>query len=148
EVLIERALVETRSYRPREYTIRYPHFVNFVQAQVEQAFGTTEMYRRGFTVRTTLIPRIQDTAQQSLARHVQAASSTGINTGAVLVSEPTSGAIRAMVGSPDFNNADIDGQVNNILTWQQPGSAIKPIVYVAALEGIDRGAGLEYLTPA
>lgn len=148
EVLIERALVETRSYRPREYTIRYPHFVNFVQAQVEQAFGTTEMYRRGFTVRTTLLPRIQDTAQQSLARHVQAASSTGINTGAVLVAEPATGAIRAMVGSPDFNNAEIDGQVNNILTWQQPGSAIKPIVYAAALEGVDRGAGIEYLTPA
>ena len=148
EVLIERALVETRSYRPRDYTIQYPHFVNFVQAQVEQAFGTTEMYRRGFTVRTTLIPRIQDTAQQSLARYVAAANSTGINTGAVLVTDPTSGAIRAMVGSPDFNNNDIDGQVNNVLTWQQPGSSIKPIVYAAAMEGVDRGAGVEYLTPA
>lgn len=147
-VLIERALVETRSYRPRDYTIQYPHFVNFVQAQVEQAFGSTEMYRRGFTVRTTLIPRIQDTAQQSLARYVSAAAGTGINTGAVLVTDPTSGAIRAMVGSPDFNNEEIDGQVNNILTWQQPGSSIKPIVYAAALEGVDRGAGLQYLTPA
>ncbi|MFO7321419.1 MAG: transglycosylase domain-containing protein [Chloroflexota bacterium] len=148
EVLIERALVETTSFRPREYTVRYPHFVNFVQAQIEQSFGTAEMYRRGFTIRTTLVPAIQDAAQEALARYVAAAAGSGINTGAVLVAEPATGAIRAMVGSPDFNNADIDGQVNNVLTWQQPGSSIKPVVYTAALEGVNRNGTLQYLTPA
>ncbi len=147
-VLVERALVETRSFRPREYTIQYPHFVNFVQAQIEQSFGTAEMYRRGFTIRTTLIPRIQDAAQNALAQNVSAASGSGLDTGAVLVADPTTGAIRAMVGSPDFNNESIDGQVNNVLTWQQPGSSIKPIVYTAALEGIDRGGRLDYMTAA
>ena len=43
-----------------------PHFVNFVQQQIENSFGTSEMFRRGFEIRTTLIPRIQDTAQNAL----------------------------------------------------------------------------------
>lgn len=144
DILIERAYVVTDTFEPRTYQVRYPHFVNFVQAQVEQAFGAEEMFRRGFTIRTTLIPRVQDAAQTSLERHIAAARSTGINTGAVLVINPTTGAILAMVGSPDFYNEDIDGQVNNVLTWHQPGSSIKPIVYAAALEGGQNG----YMTPA
>ena len=39
-----------------------------------------------------------------------------------------------MVGSADFNNAAIEGQVNITTSAQQPGSAIKPVVYAAAFE--------------
>jgi membrane carboxypeptidase/penicillin-binding protein PbpC len=39
-----------------------------------------------------------------------------------------------MVGSMDFNNTAIDGQVNVALQPQQPGSSIKPIVYLTAFE--------------
>jgi membrane carboxypeptidase/penicillin-binding protein PbpC len=48
-----------------------------------------------------------------------------------------------MVGSHDFTD-DVAGQVNNALTYQQPGSSIKPIVYTASLIG-NQG---NYLTPA
>lgn len=137
------AEVETRQYRPREADVQYPHFVNFIQAQIERDFGPDAMTERGFTVRTTLIPRIQDTAQQALENQVNALLERGVNTGAVMVTDPQTGAIRALVGSPDFNNEEIGGQVDNTRTWQQPGSAIKPVVYAAALEGGPRG----YLTP-
>ncbi len=147
-ILIERAIVETTTFKPRTYAVKYPHFVNFVQAQIEQSFGASEMYRRGFTISTTLLPRIQDAAQTALQQQVAAAAATGIDSGAVLVTDPTTGAIRAMVGSPDFNDEAHDGQVNNVLTWQQPGSSIKPIEYIGALEGVNKGGGLQYLTPA
>jgi membrane peptidoglycan carboxypeptidase len=153
EILVQRAEVEAKEYNPREFQVRYPHFVNFVQAQLENDFGTAEIFRRGFTVRTTLVPRIQDVAQTELERWVSTLNANGINTGSVMVTDPRTGAILAMVGSPDFNNEDIDGQVNGALTWQQPGSAIKPVVYTAALEGVDKnGDGRldfsEYFTPA
>ena len=53
---------------------------------------------------------------------------------ALTVVVPWSGEILAMVGSADFNNAAIEGQVNITTSAQQPGSAIKPIVYAAAFE--------------
>ena len=40
-----------------------------------------------------------------------------------------------MVGSPDFNNDAISGQINMAISpTRQPGSSIKPITYVAAFE--------------
>jgi hypothetical protein len=66
-----------------------------------------------------------------------------------MVTDPRSGAIRAMVGSPDFNDEALAGQVNLALTYQQPGSAIKPVTYTAALQGVVTEQGPQgYYTPA
>jgi len=150
QAAVQKAEVVAATYEPRQARFRYPHFIQFVQAQVERLFPGGELFRRGFVIRTTLNPAIQDAAQQALEQQIAALTTTGVNTGAVMVTDPRTGAIRAMVGSPDFNNEDIDGQVNGALTWQQPGSAIKPVTYTAALEGLDRnGDGiLDYMTPA
>jgi membrane peptidoglycan carboxypeptidase len=148
QTALEKAQLEVRNYQPRNFSVRYPHFVNFIQAQLEQNFGTDEIFRRGFQIRTTLNPRLQDTAQTALEQTVGSVRNLGINTGAVFVLDPRDGAIRVMVGSPDFNNEEIDGQVNNVFTWQQPGSSIKPVVYTAGLEGVDRNGVRQYLTPA
>jgi membrane carboxypeptidase/penicillin-binding protein len=49
--------------------------------------------------------------------------------------DPNTGEILAMVGSADFYNEAISGQVNMALTeTRQPGSSIKPITYLAAFE--------------
>jgi membrane carboxypeptidase/penicillin-binding protein PbpC len=97
-------------------------------------------------ITTTINPAIQDYSQSVLSQGVNTiAGSTSVNNGAILVSDPGSGAILAMVGSPDFNNEEISGQINNVISWNQPGSAIKPILYTAALEGRD---ATNYYTPA
>ena len=146
---IQKAQVVASTYKSRDVRYRYPHFVQFVQAQVERLFPS-QMFQRGFIIHTTLNPTIQDAAEQALDQQIAALTTTGVNTGSVMVTDPRTGAIRAMVGSPDFNNEAIDGQVNGALTWQQPGSSIKPVVYMGALEGLDRnGDGvLDYMTPA
>ncbi|MFN8451839.1 MAG: transglycosylase domain-containing protein [Anaerolineae bacterium] len=147
-IVLQKAQVETRSYQPRQFTVKYPHFVNFVQQQIENNFGTSEMFRRGFEIQTTLNPRIQEVAQGALEQQVRALANNGVNTGAVMVTDPRDGAIRAMVGSPDFSDNSIDGQVNNAFTWQQPGSSIKVVEYVGALEGVNRNGTSAYYTPA
>jgi penicillin-binding protein 1C len=148
EFAVQRANVEARVYRPRQFRQRYPHFVNYIQTIVERSFGTDEMFRRGFRIQTTLVPSIQDTAQQALEQQLGALANNGVNNGAVLVVSPTDGAIRAMVGSVDFYDEDIDGQFNNVFAWHQPGSAIKPIIYTAGMEGVDRNGVRQYITPA
>lgn len=145
---IEIAQVKIDRYLPEETSIEYPHFVRFVQEQIQSQYTQEEMFRRGFTIRTTLNPRLQDAAETALIQQLAGIGTSGVNTGTVMVTDPTSGAIRAMVGSPDFNNEAIDGQVNLALSWQQPGSAIKPVVYAAALSGIQTEAGANWYTPA
>ncbi len=141
--VVQIAEMEATEFEPLDVRLRYPHFVNYVQAEVEAEFGVNAMFQRGFHIYTTLNPAVQETAQTALSSQVSQLVSAGVNTGAVMVTDPNRGAIRAMVGSHDFDD-DLAGQVNNALTFQQPGSAIKPIVYTAAISGHQGN----YLTPA
>jgi hypothetical protein len=55
--------------------------------------------------------------------------------GALVSIRPSTGEILAMVGSPDFNNDAISGQINMANSpTRQPGSSIKPFTYIAAFE--------------
>lgn len=147
---IDTARVKAQEFKPREFRSKYPHFVQFITEEVERYFPG-QMYSRGFVIKTTLNPAIQDAAEAGLRQTMAGLINTGINTGSVMVIDPRTGAILAMVGSPNFNDASIKGQVNGALTFQQPGSSIKPIVYAAALEGIDTntdGRPDSYYTPA
>ena len=54
-----------------------------------------------------------------------------------------------MVGSADYFDKSINGAVNATLSMRQPGSAIKPITYAAALDpGRAARNGTQPLTPA
>lgn len=143
--IVQIAEIETTTFEPLTVQVRFPHFVNFVRARLEAEIGANNLFQRGFNIYTTLDPDIQHAAQQALSNQVShlVGAATGVNTGAVMVTEPGTGAIRAMVGSHNFDD-EFAGQVNNALTWQQPGSVIKPFVYAAALQG----AQGNYLTPA
>ncbi|MEQ8677741.1 MAG: transglycosylase domain-containing protein [Aggregatilineales bacterium] len=151
--IVNVANVEGADYLPRESSGRYPHFTQIVEAQLENLFGSTEIYQNGYTVTTTINPTIQTSAENELRAQLTALSTSGLNTGAVMVTNPQTCEILAMVGSPDFNDAEIRGSINNALTFQQAGQMIAPMVYATALRGADRnGNGVadqnEYYTPA
>jgi membrane carboxypeptidase/penicillin-binding protein len=57
-----------------------------------------------------------------------------VTNGSVVILKPGGGEILAMVGSLDYFNENIDGQVNVALSPRQPGSSIKHVTYAAALE--------------
>ncbi|MCK7481572.1 MAG: penicillin-binding transpeptidase domain-containing protein [Candidatus Moduliflexus flocculans] len=115
---------------------RYPHWVNFVRSQLEAQYDAQTIYRSGFIVYTTLDPALQDAAQQTGHRAGGRSWRTRTpRTARWLPSSPSTGEILAMVGSPDFNNDAISGQVNMATSpTRQPGSSIKPFTYVAAFE--------------
>ncbi|MBN2305329.1 MAG: transglycosylase domain-containing protein, partial [Anaerolineae bacterium] len=73
----------------------------------------------------------EDVARQQVAQ-LQAVHN--MNNAAVIVLRPETGEILAMVGSVDFENELIDGQVNVTIAQRQPGSAMKPFTYAAAME--------------
>ena len=114
---------------------RYPHWVNFVRSQLEAKYDAQTIYRSGFIVYTTLDPILQDEAQRLVTEQIALLTDKNAKNGALVVIKPSTGEILAMVGSPDFDNEAISGQVNMADSpTRQPGSSIKPITYVAAFE--------------
>lgn len=114
--------------------MRFPHWVNYVRAQLEAQFDAQTIYRSGFTVYTTIDPALQSVAEEIVAKHVASLADRHVTNGALVAIRPSSGEILAMVGSADFYNEQIAGQVNMAISPRQPGSAIKPLTYVAAFE--------------
>ncbi|MCF6278605.1 MAG: transglycosylase domain-containing protein, partial [Anaerolineales bacterium] len=122
-------------FQPPNVNIRYPHWVNYVRSILEEKYDAQTIYRSGFTVYTTLDPRLQNIAQEDVSQQVAALSDRNVQNGALVAINPQTGEILAMVGSPDFYNGDISGQVNMATSpTRQPGSSIKPITYLAAFE--------------
>ncbi len=112
-----------------------PHFVVYVTQWVEQHLGPDVLYKgRGLRIYTTLEPRLQRIAEEEVAAGVEALAGRSVTNGSLVALEPSSGHILAMVGSRDFYATEIGGQVNVALRCRQPGSAIKPLTYLASME--------------
>jgi membrane peptidoglycan carboxypeptidase len=116
------------------YASKYPHFVQYARSEVEGVVGPELMAKGGLRIYTTLDPAIQDIAQEEIDRRLEELAGQGATNGAVVAVRPATGEILAMVGSADFNDEAISGQINMALTPRQPGSAIKPLTYLAAFE--------------
>ncbi len=114
--------------------IRYPHWVNYIRTQLEALYDPQTIYRSGFTVYTTLDPQLQDQAQQIVTDQINNLVDKRASDGALVALNPSNGEILAMVGSADFNNAAISGQINMAVQPRQPGSSFKPLTYAAAFE--------------
>ena len=111
-----------------------PHFVDYVWSELEQRYDPSYLLRSGLKIVTTLDPKTQALAQQAVHDGVaRYASSYKVNNGAMLVMNPHTGEVLAMVGSADYSNADIGGQVNYTTALRQPGSSFKPYTYITAL---------------
>jgi membrane peptidoglycan carboxypeptidase len=122
------------TFRPAAVPMRYPHWVNYIRGLLETQFDPQTIYRSGFSVYTTLDPGLQDAAEEIVASQVQSLADRHATDGALVAIRPGTGEILAMVGSADFYNEEIDGQVNMAVSPRQPGSSIKPLTYLAAFE--------------
>lgn len=143
----ERTLAEeaTLRYTETPYPIRAPHFVWMIKSQLDalEADGKINLAAQsGLIVRTTLDLRIQQIAEESVARQIKTlrdqSPEQNVNNAAVVVLDPRTGEMLALVGSADYFNEDIAGAVNMATSPRQPGSAFKPFLYAQALD--PRGA--------
>ncbi len=127
--------IKSRVFNSPNIDTKYPHWVNFVRSELEKQYDAQTIYRSGFIVYTTLDPKLQDEAQRLVTEQLAGLADKNAKNGALVSIQPSTGEILAMVGSPDFNNDAIAGQINMAdSATRQPGSSIKPITYVAAFE--------------
>ena len=115
-----------------------PHFVNYVRQELEKIVPPDVIYREpGLLVTTTLDPRLQAIAEEEVRNQVNALAGRHVTNGALVALQVSTGQILAMVGSKDFGDEAIDGQVNVATSLRQPGSSIKPLTYLAAFEQLN-----------
>lgn len=130
----DEAWLEPLNYVPLSYEFDSPHFVLYVRQQLEELFRQQGLEKAGLKITTSLNPQLQDLAEQVVSEQVATLVARNVSNGALVALEPDTGQILALVGSADFDNVEIDGQVNMAVAPRQPGSSIKPFVYLAAFE--------------
>jgi penicillin-binding protein 1C len=113
--------------------IKAPHFVFYVKDVLVRKYGERMVKEGGLQVRTSLDLSMQDFAQATVASEVAKLKGNNVSNGGSLITKPGTGEILAMVGSKDYFDNEIDGNVNVTLAHLQPGSSIKPINYAVGL---------------
>jgi penicillin-binding protein 1C len=118
----------------KRYDLVAPHFAVYVRKQLEDLYGPELLYRGGLKVYTTVDLDIHGIAEAEARKHVAKLQSDGkeVTNAAVVVMRARTGEILAMMGSLDYWNEEIDGNVNVAVAPRQPGSSFKPFSYVTA----------------
>ncbi|MBW2566262.1 MAG: PBP1A family penicillin-binding protein [Deltaproteobacteria bacterium] len=124
----------------RSPSMKAPYFVAYVRKLLEKEFGGARLYRTGLTVYTTLNWKMQEAAEQAVAKGLEQLS-TRMNKRGLLKSESPQaalvsldakqGSILAMVGGRDFQENSFNRAT---MARRQPGSAFKPLIYACAME--------------
>ena len=125
---------ETINYKRISNNITAPHFVLYVKDLLIAKYGEKLVEQGGLKVTTSLDSSIQEFAEKSVAAEVDDLPKYyHVTNGAALVTNPATGEILAMVGSKDYFDTKIAGNVNITTSKRQPGSSIKPINYALGL---------------
>jgi peptidoglycan glycosyltransferase len=145
----EAAVAEDLQFVREDIPFNAPHFVFYVKQllQADPTLGPVLANEGGLNITTTLDLRIQNIAQTEAARRIDELEkeNRNIHNAAVVVQQPGTGQILAMVGSIDYNKSKasttpgetanvLDGKVNVTTAERQPGSALKPFTYLSAME--------------
>ena len=85
---------------------------------------------------TTLDLDLQRTLERQISRYTTRNGTHGIRNAAALLVDTRDMGIKALVGSADFFDRAIQGQVNGTLARRSPGSTLKPFIYAL---GFDQG---------
>ena len=102
-----------------------PHFVD--QVLTEASIPQQEIV-------TTLDLRLQKMIENVTQKYLARNANLGVTNAAVLLIDTRDMSIKAMLGSADFFNKKIGGQINGSAIRRSPGSTLKPFIYALALD--------------
>ncbi|KKR21236.1 MAG: Penicillin-binding protein, 1A family [Candidatus Moranbacteria bacterium GW2011_GWA2_39_41] len=121
--------------KPVSENISAPHFVMYIKEYLEKKYGQDLLEKGGLKVYTTLDWDKQQIAELAVREGATTNTTKYKAENASLVAmDPRTGQILAMVGSKDYFDKSIDGQVNVAVRERQPGSSFKPYVYLSAFK--------------
>ena len=100
-----------------------PHFTDALLSSKQQS-----------TNHTGLNMHAQVTMQRMIDRYIENNKYLGIHNVSAMLFDAKTMQVKALVGSADYFNAAIDGQVNGTAAKRSPGSTLKPFIYGLALD--------------
>jgi penicillin-binding protein 1A len=127
----ERAARATRiriNAYPNAVEARGGYAKEFLRQQFRDEFGGD--HPPDWEVRTSFIPEMQEAAERAVEDGLRRFNAPDLQA-ALVVLDPRTGDILAMVGGRDFRQSQFNRAVRS---RRQPGSAFKPLLYAAALE--------------
>jgi penicillin-binding protein 1C len=101
-----------------------PHFVNKVLQDVPKQH----------LIDTTLDLRAQTIIERLTHHYLARKKGLGVHNAAVLLVDIRDMSVKGLMGSSDFFNKTISGQINGVETKRSPGSTLKPFIYGLALD--------------
>ncbi len=135
----DEAKTQELNFKQRITNIKAPHFVFYVRQILEEQYGTKKIEQGGLKVTTTLDVNMQKIAEEEVSKQAEKNKAFGFYNAALSAMNPKNGEVLAMAGSVDYfagkqENGKLDGQVNVMTSYRQPGSSFKPIAYTKAFE--------------
>jgi penicillin-binding protein 1B len=123
------------------YGKKAPYFIDYLADQLKMLYSPQDLSSLGLSIYTTLDTQVQMAAEKALQNGLLRLEKSNFTLnrqdlkkklqGAVIVMQPKTGYILAMVGGRNYNVS----QFNRITqARRQPGSAFKPFVYVSGLD--------------
>lgn len=85
-------------------------------------------------IEATLHPKLQSLIERLLRQYIDEHRLQGLVNGAVLLVDRRDLEVKALVGSVNYWNKNIQGQVNGVLAKRSPGSTLKPFLYAMAID--------------
>ncbi|MDO8558173.1 MAG: PBP1A family penicillin-binding protein [bacterium] len=129
----EAAKNEELVFAPNRQNILAPHFVFHVREILESLYGDRYLEEGGLHIVTSLDWDLQQKAEELVKKHALKNEKQYKAENAALVAiDPGTGDVLAMVGSRDYFDPEIDGNVNVATRLRQPGSSFKPFAYATA----------------
>jgi len=132
---LETALSYKLNFEPQKDNIIAPHFVMTVYDYLINKYGEEIVRTGGLIVKTTLDYKLQSIAEKVIKEGAERNTNLYQGKNAALVAaDPKTGQVLAMVGSKDFFNKEFGNF--NVATQglRQPGSSIKPFIYLTAFQ--------------
>jgi len=123
EAKVELLRLPLQARRRSELPFLAPHFV---EAYLRRSSEQDNI--------TSLDLGLQKILERNIQHYVERKHKQGIYNATALLVDYRDMSIRAMVGSADYFNDAIDGQVNGTLALRSPGSTLKPFIYALAMQ--------------
>ncbi|VVC77247.1 Penicillin-binding protein 1F [Aquicella siphonis] len=102
-----------------------PHFVNEVLADAPAG---------SHHIKTTLDLRLQRVIERVTRNYISRKQSLGVTNAAVMLVDTRDMSTKALLGSANFFNSAIGGQINGTSIKRSPGSTLKPFIYALAMD--------------
>lgn len=114
---------------PKESNFLAPHFCEHVLVYLNE-----NKQQDVSTVKTTLDIHLQKEIECILRNNIDRLTNANVTNAAAIVFDNRTMEVLAYIGSVDFFDPLIEGEVDGVRALRQPGSALKPFTYALALE--------------